>query len=218
MLRACFSARARVSSLSTSPLLRHGGWPPVRKVQPPSRPLLLARRGFASSPPRDYYAVLGVERRATAAEIKKAYFVAAKKSHPDLNKGSAAAAARFREVAEAYETLKNPRPEPRTTPAAQVRRTTGSRTAGSTAVQRRAAAPSMATAPEGLAGGTGGATRTTPSSASGRTLGSRTSTGTSTRSKTSSRRRAPPRCAATSQRARPSPRSTVPCCWARFSP
>jgi hypothetical protein len=45
-----------------------------------------------------------VERRASADEIKRAYYREAKKSHPDLHK-SAEAARRFREVAEAYEVL-----------------------------------------------------------------------------------------------------------------
>ena len=54
---------------------------------------------------RDYYEVLGVDRNADAAAIKKAYRKLAKKYHPDTNKGNAVAAERFKEAAEAYEVL-----------------------------------------------------------------------------------------------------------------
>ena len=62
----------------------------------------------SSSQTPDYYQLLGVSRQASAADIKKAYFAAAKASHPDLNPGSANAARQFRLVAEAYETLRDP--------------------------------------------------------------------------------------------------------------
>jgi curved DNA-binding protein len=55
----------------------------------------------------DYYAALGVERGASADEIKKAYRRLAQKYHPDVSK-EAGAEARFKEVAEAYQTLKDP--------------------------------------------------------------------------------------------------------------
>src|SRR3954463_8703251 len=55
----------------------------------------------------DYYAALGVERGASQDEIKKAYRRLAQKYHPDVSK-EPEAEARFKEVAEAYQTLKDP--------------------------------------------------------------------------------------------------------------
>lgn len=54
----------------------------------------------------DYYAALGVERGASAEEIKKAYRRLAQKYHPDVSK-EPEAEARFKEIAEAYHTLKD---------------------------------------------------------------------------------------------------------------
>jgi curved DNA-binding protein len=56
---------------------------------------------------KDYYQTLGVARDASADDIKHAYRRLARKYHPDLNK-DAAAEARFKEVGEAYEVLKDP--------------------------------------------------------------------------------------------------------------
>src|SRR5689334_10595502 len=55
----------------------------------------------------DYYAALGVERGASQDEIKKAYRRLAQKYHPDVSK-EPDAEARFKEIAEAYQTLKDP--------------------------------------------------------------------------------------------------------------
>jgi molecular chaperone DnaJ len=54
---------------------------------------------------RDYYEVLGIQKSATDAEIKKAYRALAKKYHPDINKDNKEAEAKFKEVSEAYEVL-----------------------------------------------------------------------------------------------------------------
>ena len=54
---------------------------------------------------RDYYEVLGVDKTADDATIKKAYRQQAKKYHPDLNPGDKQAEAKFKEVNEAYEVL-----------------------------------------------------------------------------------------------------------------
>ena len=56
---------------------------------------------------RDYYEVLGLQKGATDAEIKKAYRQMAKKYHPDVNK-EPGAEEKFKEVNEAYEVLSDP--------------------------------------------------------------------------------------------------------------
>ena len=58
------------------------------------------------SPRRDFYVVLGVERDATEAEIKKAYRKLAMEFHPDRNK-SPEAEEQFKEITEAYEVLRD---------------------------------------------------------------------------------------------------------------
>lgn len=57
---------------------------------------------------RDYYEVLGVEKSADDAAIKKAYRALAKKYHPDMNPGDAEAEKKFKEASEAYAVLSDP--------------------------------------------------------------------------------------------------------------
>lgn len=57
---------------------------------------------------RDYYEILGVDKSASADEIKRAYRKLAMKYHPDRNQGDTEAETRFKEAAEAYEVLSNP--------------------------------------------------------------------------------------------------------------
>ncbi|HVC20267.1 MAG TPA: J domain-containing protein [Vicinamibacterales bacterium] len=56
----------------------------------------------------DFYLVLGLSRGATVADIKHAYRRLARRYHPDINPGDRAAELRFRQIAEAYETLSDP--------------------------------------------------------------------------------------------------------------
>jgi len=56
----------------------------------------------------DLYIVLGLERGASLNDIKRAYKRLARKHHPDINPGDRMAEAKFRQIAEAYETLSDP--------------------------------------------------------------------------------------------------------------
>ena len=57
---------------------------------------------------RDYYEVLGVDKNADDATLKKAYRKLAKKYHPDVNPGDKEAEAKFKEATEAYTILSDP--------------------------------------------------------------------------------------------------------------
>ena len=56
----------------------------------------------------DYYAILGVSKTASAAEIKKAYRKLALKYHPDKTKGDKALEDKFKKISEAYAVLSDP--------------------------------------------------------------------------------------------------------------
>jgi molecular chaperone DnaJ len=56
---------------------------------------------------KDFYKTLGVEKNATADEIKKAYRKLAMKYHPDQNSGNAEAEEKFKQISEAYDVLKD---------------------------------------------------------------------------------------------------------------
>ncbi len=57
---------------------------------------------------KDYYQILGVSKNASSDEIKKAYRKLARKYHPDVNPNDSEAEARFKEINEAYEVLRDP--------------------------------------------------------------------------------------------------------------
>ena len=57
---------------------------------------------------KDYYYILGVDINSTLDEVKDAYRKLSKKLHPDLNQGDKYFEARFRDVKDAFETLRDP--------------------------------------------------------------------------------------------------------------
>jgi curved DNA-binding protein len=68
----------------------------------------MAQIGMPGMEYKDYYAVLGVPRTASQAEIKKVFRKLARQHHPDAKPGDAAAERRFKEVNEANEVLGDP--------------------------------------------------------------------------------------------------------------
>src|SRR5579884_4120697 len=57
---------------------------------------------------KDYYKILGVDKKATEKEIRQAYRKLARKYHPDVNPGDKAAEEKFKEINEANEVLSDP--------------------------------------------------------------------------------------------------------------
>jgi molecular chaperone DnaJ len=60
---------------------------------------------MATTPTKDYYALLGVKKTATADDIRKAFRKLARKHHPDVNPGDKKAEERFKEISEANDVL-----------------------------------------------------------------------------------------------------------------
>jgi len=57
---------------------------------------------------KDYYSILGIDRKADAKKIKKAYRKLARKYHPDVNSSDSTTAKIFQEINEANEVLSDP--------------------------------------------------------------------------------------------------------------
>jgi len=57
---------------------------------------------------RDYFKTLGLDRKSSESDIKRAFRKLARKYHPDVNPGNAEAEAKFKQISEAYEVLSDP--------------------------------------------------------------------------------------------------------------
>ncbi len=67
------------------------------------------RRTMAATDKKDYYAVLGVKKTATADDVRKAFRKLARKYHPDVNPGDKKSEEKFKELSEANEVLSDPK-------------------------------------------------------------------------------------------------------------
>src|SRR6202142_3416738 len=60
---------------------------------------------MATTPSKDYYALLGIKKTATSDDIRKAFRKLARKYHPDVNPGDKKAEEKFKEISEANDVL-----------------------------------------------------------------------------------------------------------------
>ncbi len=68
-----------------------------------------AARETMATPTKDYYALLGIKKTASAEEIRKAFRKLARKYHPDVNPGDKKAEEKFKEISEANDVLSEPK-------------------------------------------------------------------------------------------------------------
>ncbi|KAK8088780.1 small glutamine-rich tetratricopeptide repeat-containing protein a protein [Apiospora hydei] len=87
-------------------------WKSIQEMDPEDRTIpkevRKAELELKKSQRKDYYKILNVEKNADDTQIKKAYRKLAIVHHPDKNPGDDAAAERFKDIGEAYETLSDP--------------------------------------------------------------------------------------------------------------
>ena len=124
---------------------------------------------------QDLYQVLGVDRKASADEIKKAHRKLARQYHPDRNPDDAKAEERFKEIQQAYDVLGDPDKRKAVRPRAAFGASGGGQGGGGPAASTRAASatssPTCSARAGGAAGGGGGgAARAAPRPERGRDL------------------------------------------------